>query len=176
MSAASLDVGACEYLAELARTGRTDELVATLGSASADVVDIRDDSLLLLAAYHGHPQTVEALLALGADLTFRNARGLSPLDGAAFKGATSVIEALLAGGADVNESGPDGKTPLMWAAAFGRSEAVELLLARGADMGRADRSGSTAADHARAMGAYDVLPLLNTSLRPERREAFLGEP
>jgi len=176
VSAASLDVGACEYLAELARTGRSDELVAALGSASADVVDVRDDSLLLLAAYHGHRGTVEALLALGADLTFRNARGLSPLDGASFKGATSVIEALLEGGADVNESGPDGKTPLMWAAAFGRTEAVELLLARGADPRRTDRSGSTAADHARAMGAYEVLPLLGPTAPRRDREAFLGEP
>jgi len=156
----SLEVSVCEHLAELARTGRTDELLATLGTASADVVDVRDDSLLLLAAYHGHARTVGALLSLGADPTLRNARGLSPLDGAALKGATDVIVVLLDAGADVNDTGPDGKTPLMWAAAFGRVAAVELLLKRGADAARLDRAGSTAADHARAMGSYDSIPLL----------------
>jgi ankyrin repeat protein len=54
----------------------------------------------MLAAYHGHPQTVSALLARGADPGRPNDRGQTPLAGAVFKGERSAIEALLVGGAD----------------------------------------------------------------------------
>jgi hypothetical protein len=147
-------------LAQLARAGRTIELCIQLGGASPDVVTPAGDSLLMLAAYHGHASTVHALLALGADPGLRNARGLSPLAGAAFKGAIEVLDALVAWGVDVNESGPDGRTPLMWAAAFGRVAAVASLLGHGADPDRVDHSGFTALAHARTMQAHTVVTLL----------------
>lgn len=153
MSAAADDLDRRERLAQLARAGRTAELLADLGEGSADVADGKGDSLLMLAAYHGHAGTVVALIARGADAARRNARGLSPLDGAAFKGDLAVIDAILAGGAAVDGEGPDGRTALMWAAAFNRGAAVERLLARGADPARADHQGLTAADHAARMGA-----------------------
>jgi ankyrin repeat protein len=116
-----------ELLAQLARAGRTPELLQALGDESADKVDGKGDSLLMLAAYHGHADTVRALLAAGADPGRRNARGLSPLDGAAFKGDLAVMQLLLQAGADPSSEGPDGKTPLVWARAFGRLEAVRVL-------------------------------------------------
>jgi hypothetical protein len=54
----------------------------------------------MLAAYHGHRQTVAALLEHGGDPDRPNDRGQTPLAGAVFQGEREVIEALLDGGAD----------------------------------------------------------------------------
>lgn len=150
-----------EKAAQLARTGRTTELLGVIGRGlSVDAADYKGDGLLMLAAYHGHAETVGALLAAGADPRLRNAKGLSPLDGAAFKGDLAVMRALVEGGAEVDAAGPDGRTALMWATAFNRSAAVEVLLGLGADPGKVDAHGLRAEDHARAMGASECVRLL----------------
>jgi uncharacterized protein len=143
-----------EPAAQAARSGRTADLLALLDRGLPPrAADGKGDSLVMLAAYHGHADTVAALAARGADIAARNTRGLSPLDGAAFKGDLAVIDALLAAGAAVDAPGPDGRTPLAWAAAFDREAAVRHLLARGADPTRIDASGADAATHAARMGA-----------------------
>lgn len=82
------------------------------------------DSLLVLAAYNGHPAIVRDLLARGADVDQANDRGQTPLAGAAFKGHTDVARLLVGAGAD-----PDAGTPTARAAAgmFGRTDLVELF-------------------------------------------------
>ena len=88
----------------------------------------KGDSLLMLASYHGHADTVRVLMEHGADPELANDRGQTPLAGAAFKGDMATIMALLDGGADVNGRSDGGKTPLMIAAMFNRSEIVDVLL------------------------------------------------
>ena len=68
------------------------------------------DSLLMLAAYHGHAPLVAALLRAGADPSLANDRGQTPMAGAAYKGFLDVVRALLDGGAPVDGHGPDGRT------------------------------------------------------------------
>lgn len=82
-----------------------------------DTQDGDGQSLLMLAAYHGHADTVSALIARGADVNLRNARDQSPVAGALFKGEDEVVTALVAAGADL-----DAGTPSARAAAemFGR--------------------------------------------------------
>ncbi|MFD6531028.1 ankyrin repeat domain-containing protein [Streptomyces sp. NPDC060184] len=103
---------------DLAREGRTDELTEFVRHGlPVDVMDAGGNTLLMLASYHGHADTVRALLALGADPDLRNARDQSPLAGALFKGADEVAVILREAGAD-----PDAGTPTARAAAslFGR--------------------------------------------------------
>jgi ankyrin repeat protein len=91
----------------LARTGQTEALTAYLDAGvSADLANDAGDTLLMLAAYHGHAGTVRALLERGADPGRPNDRGQTPLSGAVFKKEPTVVRALLDAGAD-----PDAGTP-----------------------------------------------------------------
>ena len=110
---------------DLARQGQTEALVEYVDAGvPADLTNDRGDSLVMLAAYHGHADAVRALLARGADGDRVNDRGQTPLAGAFFMGAQDDIQALLAGGANPAEAMP-------WAVdtarMFGKTELLELF-------------------------------------------------
>ncbi|MFC4785006.1 ankyrin repeat domain-containing protein [Nocardioides sp. MAHUQ-72] len=105
-------------LLDLARLGHGQRLVAYVeAGVPVDLTDASGNTLLMLAAYHGHAGTVDALATLGADVNRLNDRGQSPLAGAVFKGEDEVVRTLLAHGAD-----PDAGSPTARATAqvFGR--------------------------------------------------------
>jgi uncharacterized protein len=86
---------------DLARGGETDALVAYVDAGvPVDLTNDKGDTLLMLAAYHGHAATVLALLSRGADPGRANDRGQTPLAGAVFKKEPDVVRALLDAGAD----------------------------------------------------------------------------
>ncbi|GHI09217.1 hypothetical protein AQI88_13235 [Streptomyces cellostaticus] len=110
---------------DLARQGQTEELVAYVDAGvPASLTNDRGDSLVMLAAYHGHADAVRVLLARGAEANRINDRGQTPLAGAVFKGEKEVIRALLEGGAD-----PAAGTPsaVDTARMFGKTELLELF-------------------------------------------------
>ncbi|MET8568160.1 ankyrin repeat domain-containing protein [Streptomyces sp. NPDC004783] len=110
---------------DLARQGRTEELAAYVDAGvPANLTNDRGDSLVMLAAYHGHAGTVRALLARGAEADRVNDRGQTPLAGAAFKGETDVIKALLEAGADPSAGTPSAVDT---ARMFARTELLELF-------------------------------------------------
>lgn len=109
-------------LFDLARQGRTGQLAAYVDAgAPVDLTDPDGNTLLMLAAYHGHADLVRQLAERGADVGRLNDRGQSPLAGAVFKGEDEVVAVLLETGAD-----PDAGTPTAreTAALFGRSDLV----------------------------------------------------
>ncbi|MFD8422474.1 ankyrin repeat domain-containing protein [Streptomyces sp. NPDC059466] len=113
---------------DLARRGETEALVAYVDAGvPANLTNDRGDSLVMLAAYHGHAGAVRALLERGAEADRINDRGQTPLAGAVFKGEEAVIRALLDSGAD-----PAAGTPsaVDTARMFGRTELLELFGAR----------------------------------------------
>ncbi|MEW1772650.1 ankyrin repeat domain-containing protein [Streptomyces sp. NPDC086777] len=110
---------------DLARQGRTEELVAYLDAGvPANLTNDRGDSLVMLAAYHGHAAAVRELLARGAEADRVNDRGQSPLAGAVFKGETDVVRVLVEAGAD-----PAAGTPsaVDTARMFSKTEVLELF-------------------------------------------------
>ncbi|MFJ5262685.1 ankyrin repeat domain-containing protein [Streptomyces sp. NPDC088387] len=110
---------------DLARQGGTEELVAYVDAGvPANLTNDRGDSLVMLAAYHGHAAAVRALLARGAEADRINDRGQTPLAGAVFKGEEEVIRALLEAGAD-----PAAGTPsaVDTARMFGKADLLDLF-------------------------------------------------
>ena len=95
------------WLFDLAREGRTVELVAQLDAGvSADLTNAKGDTLLILAAYHVHEDTVRALLGRGADHGRANARGQTALGSAVFRQSGPVVRALLDAGASPDAGSP----------------------------------------------------------------------
>ncbi|NQD90921.1 ankyrin repeat domain-containing protein [Paenarthrobacter sp. CM16] len=112
-------------LFDAAREGNTGLLRGYLAAgAPATLTNAAGDSLLMLAAYHGHEEAVQLILHHGADVNAANDRGQTPLAGAVFKGYTGVARVLLDAGAD-----PDAGTPTAREAAamFARTEILALL-------------------------------------------------
>ena len=110
---------------DLARSGATEELAGNVAAGlPADLTNDKGDTLLILAAYHDHADTVTALLQRGADPNRVNDRGQSALSAAVFRQNADTVRALLAAGAD-----PDGGTPSALATAeFFRLPEMAALL------------------------------------------------
>ena len=112
-------------LFDLARDGEAATLAAYLDAGvPVNLTNDAGDTLLMLAAYHGHAEAVRALVARGADVDRRNDRGQSPVAGAVFKGEDDVVRALVEAGADPLAGHP---TAVDTARMFGREDLLGLL-------------------------------------------------
>ncbi|OZM82498.1 ankyrin repeat domain-containing protein [Pseudonocardia sp. MH-G8] len=121
---------------DLAREGSAAELAAYVDAGvPANLTNDKGDTLLILAAYHGHPETVAALLARGADPARVNDRSQTPLAAATFKRCGAAVSALLDAGADPAQG---TQSALATAEFFALPDMLELLQARAA---RADEEG-----------------------------------
>ena len=86
---------------ELARAGDTAQLTRLLDAGvPVNLSTSTGDTLLILACYHVHLDTVRALLARGADTARINDRGQTAVGAAVFRQAGAVVQALLDAGAD----------------------------------------------------------------------------
>ena len=76
-------------LFDAARQGDSGLLAGYLAAGvPATLTNEAGDTLLMLAAYHGHADTVRLILQHGGDANSANDRGQTPLAGAVFKGYT----------------------------------------------------------------------------------------
>ncbi len=84
-----------------ARAGDTARLAEAVDAGvPVNLTNGSGDTLLILAAYHDHPDTVRALLDRGADTARVNDRGQTALGAAVFRRSERSVTALLAAGAD----------------------------------------------------------------------------
>jgi ankyrin repeat protein len=110
---------------DLAGAGETQQLAGYVDAGlPVNLTSGAGDSLLMLAAYHDHPDTVTALLARGADTTRVNDRGQTALGAAVFRRSGPSVQALLAAGAD---PALGGRSALDIAAFFELHEMLVLL-------------------------------------------------
>jgi hypothetical protein len=110
---------------DLARDGETSTLAGYLRSGiPADLTDPAGNTLLMLAAYHGRPDTVQLLIDAGADLDRVNDRGQTPLAGAVSKNDLDVLRLLAGAGADPLAGTPSARATAEY---FQRGEALALL-------------------------------------------------
>src|SRR3954463_13029951 len=86
---------------DMAREGDAASLASYLDAGvPVNLTNEKGDTLVMLAAYHGHAEAGAVLVERGADVNRLNDRGQSPLAGAVFKGEEAVVRVLVAGGAD----------------------------------------------------------------------------
>jgi uncharacterized protein len=112
---------------DLARDGVTAELAANVdGGLPVNLTNSKGDTLLILAAYHSHPDTVSALLERGADPARVNDRGQTALAAATFRRCAEAVTALLAAGADPAQG---RQSALATATFFELPDMLELLRA-----------------------------------------------
>lgn len=112
---------------DLARKGDAAQLAAYLDAGlPANLTNDKGDTLLILAAYHDHPDTVRALLDRGADPDRANDRGQTALSAATFRQSAESVRALLAAGGD---PALGGQSALATAEFFELPEMQELLRA-----------------------------------------------
>jgi uncharacterized protein len=112
-------------LFDMARAGDSETLAAYLDAGvPVNLTNASGDTLLMLAAYHGHPGTVRVLTERGADANRSNDRGQTPLAGAVFKGEDEVVRLLVQAGADPYAGSPSA---IAAAEVFGRTEYLQLF-------------------------------------------------
>ncbi|GAB7360546.1 hypothetical protein MBLNU230_g0431t1 [Neophaeotheca triangularis] len=108
-----------------ARQGQTPELSAYLSAGiPPNLTNHKGDTLVMLAAYHGHADTVQMLIDQGADLDVLNDRGQSPVAGAVFKGFGEVVRVMAAAGADLAAGQPNA---VECARMFNRGDMLRLF-------------------------------------------------
>ncbi|MFA5238146.1 MAG: ankyrin repeat domain-containing protein [Phycisphaerae bacterium] len=93
-----------------------------------------DDAKLIQAIQDGDLQTVQDLLANGAEANAKDYDGKTAIGWAAYKGHAGIVKLLLEKGADVNAKNNKGVTALMLAAEQNHMEITKILLAKDADI------------------------------------------
>lgn len=109
-----------------------------------------------------HPEDIQRLLELGADIDIRNYKGKTGLHCAAKAGFLKVINLLIEKGATVDATDTDGETPLFEAirstikSGEKQRAALEALLIKGADPNIKNRKGLTPLQVAQRMRRSDA--------------------
>ena len=127
-----------------------DEKKAEEGDAAAfEGVDNPEADIherLVMAAFDGRDEDVEALINEGAPLDKRHTDGVTALFMAAQNGNTRSVRYLLEAGANVDRARQtDRTTPLMRAAYNGHTRVAQQLVDAGADMAKKDKNGANTA-------------------------------
>ncbi len=126
--------GLCGPIHDAARAGDLAK-VQSLVKQQPDLVFSKDEQYgqtpLHIAAFYGHKDVAEFLLANKADVNARAKNGSTPLHLAAGRGNKEIVELLLANKAEVNAVDNEGWTPLHSATTFKQKEIEDLLVAKG---------------------------------------------
>lgn len=137
---------------EAAATGQADRVreLTQENAALANAYSPDGFTALGLAAFFGHADIVDALLASGAEVNAasRETMKLTPLASALAVQRNDIARTLIEHGANVNAKGENDVTPLHTAAARGNIESATLLLNHGADVGATTTDGKTPLSYA----------------------------
>ncbi|RMC08736.1 hypothetical protein DUI87_14985 [Hirundo rustica rustica] len=121
------DPAAVNIFAAVAK-GSLPELEKTLKDNELNVLNPSSETLLHVAAAHGHLSIMEYLLSKGARTGVKDRKGRTALHRAAEKGHGGAVQVLLRGGASIHTLDIKGKTPLHRAAENNHSHILKILL------------------------------------------------
>ncbi|KPW39678.1 Ankyrin domain-containing protein [Pseudomonas coronafaciens pv. atropurpurea] len=122
-------------------------------------LNVRDEqgyTGLILAAYHGHEDSVTKLIDAGADPCAKDNRGNTALMGAIFKGELSIAKRLVQADCGPDLTNNAGQTAAMYAALFKRTEVLKALTDKGADLNIRDSMGNDV--QGLSKGEFQALP------------------
>lgn len=127
-------MGFCGPIHDAARSGDLAKVEA-LVKAHPELVSAKDEQYgqtpLEIAAFNGHKDVAEFLLANKADVNAKAKNGSTALHLAAARGNKEIVELLLADNADVNALDNEGWSPMHSAVFWSQKETADLLAAKG---------------------------------------------
>src|SRR5690606_12622075 len=166
-------------LAEAARRGDVDEVLALLALGGVDVdAPSRDGSPALHWLLRlGEHEVVRQLIAAGADVNKANRYGLKPLHVAIEAGDAALVRLLLEAGADPSAPDRASEPPLMLAARVGEPAVIEVLLEHGAEVdAREPHYGQTPLMIAVREGHLEVVEVLLAAGADVNAQTFYEDP
>lgn len=113
-----------------------------------------------------HPEEIQRLLELGADVNIRNYKGKTALHCAAKAGFVEVMTVLVANGADINAVDDNGETPIFDAIrstirkVWKKTAAVGFLLSHDADLTVKNNAGMTPLEVAQKAKRAEALEIV----------------
>jgi uncharacterized protein len=133
--------------------------------ANINAVALNRDTPWLLAGARGHTRALQAMWAMGPDLSLRNRFGGSALIPACHYGYVETVRFLLTTTIDVDHVNNLGWTCLLEAVILGDGsqpyqDIVRMVIAKGAKLDLGDKQGVTAMAHARQRGQTQIVRLL----------------
>jgi len=159
-----LDAGVELNIFEAAATGQTERVRALIKDSPELVNSFSPDgfSPLSLSVFFGHPETVDALLAAGAEVNApsRETMKLTPLASAMATAQNEIARTLIQHGANVNAKAESDLTPLHTAAARGNIEAATLLPEHGADIDATTTDGKKPISYAEERNHPEMVEFL----------------
>ncbi len=116
------------YYFAAARTGdeQVIEQFVTAG-IPIDSYNNKGYTALMIATYHGHKNTVNSLLSLGANACLEDNRGNTALMAAIFRGEFSIAKTLVSLDCDTEHTNKAGQTAEQFAQTFGQDKVLALL-------------------------------------------------
>lgn len=134
------------------------EVAETLIAAGADVnVRLRDESVLMRAAWNGWLSTVKQLIAAGADVNAASNSGTTALIKAAAQGHEKVVRCLITSGADVHARNWE-RGALCAAVYHKHQETAQILQAAGASLNLPEAADCGDIERVRQLLAGGVSP------------------
>lgn len=134
--------------------------------ANADYQDEHGTTALMDACSHGHAETVEVLLAQGANPNLcgliHPSIGVTALMKASAGKDPRIVEQLIKAGAALNARDDLGETALHCAAAGGDLEIVTLLVDAQTDLNARSYGGATALSYAQEREDDDIISFLES--------------
>ncbi len=153
---------------EAVRKKEGEKVTEALADPAQTVINTRDvtsgETALHIVTNRRDLTWMQFLIAKGANVNARDAKGVTPLVSAVNANFVEGVELLLGKGARLDESNNAGETPIITAVHNRNVAMIRMLLKAGADPDRADNSGRSAKDYA-ALGGGNLLAEIEANAR-----------
>ncbi len=134
------------------------------GSLRINNFKILGGSALMAAVAGGNLESVQQLVAMGADLEAPDDSGKTALCHAAIAGRLAIAHYLIAAGAHLDPRDEFGRTPLMFAVIHFHPQMVKLLIAAGANVHARDIQHQSPLEYASSLGDQKSLYFIQEAL------------